>query len=202
MTPVNNNRTDYEQMVDALFKKFPDTPDTFMHACAGLVGEFGELVDALKKTWVYEKPLDRENLLEELGDMYFYFTALRMMFEIPPAPKTTLQNVLNSAPKIAEEKLVETIMSHAISNSGLVGGIFSIINKSFDADKFAPTLAIMFLQLELFIVAVAHHFGWSKEAIEEANMKKLAVRYPDKVFKAEHAQARMDKAHEPSPILQ
>ena len=42
----------------------------------GISGEAGELVDAVKKHWVYGKPLDTENVLEECGDVLFYVAAL------------------------------------------------------------------------------------------------------------------------------
>lgn len=35
----------------------------------GVSGEAGELLDAVKKSVVYKKPLDRENVVEELGDL-------------------------------------------------------------------------------------------------------------------------------------
>lgn len=49
---------------------------TLLHASLGISGEGGEIVDAVKKNWVYEKPLDRENLIEEIGDLLFYTQAL------------------------------------------------------------------------------------------------------------------------------
>lgn len=51
-------------------------PDGYMHAAAGLAGESGEVLDLIKKHWVYNKPLDREKLLEEMGDVHHYFTQL------------------------------------------------------------------------------------------------------------------------------
>lgn len=47
------------------------------HCALGISGEAGELVDALKKHIYYNKPLDRENVIEELGDLEFYMEALR-----------------------------------------------------------------------------------------------------------------------------
>jgi NTP pyrophosphatase (non-canonical NTP hydrolase) len=43
------------------------------HMAIGFVGECGELLDAIKKSAIYRKPLDRENCVEELGDLEFYF---------------------------------------------------------------------------------------------------------------------------------
>lgn len=48
-----------------------------MHAAIGISGEAGEVLDAIKKHWVYGKPLDRANVIEELGDIEFYMQALR-----------------------------------------------------------------------------------------------------------------------------
>lgn len=43
-----------------------------MHASIGMVTEAGEFLDALKKVLFYGKPLDKVNLIEELGDMMWY----------------------------------------------------------------------------------------------------------------------------------
>lgn len=43
-----------------------------LHAAMGLVTEAGEFLDALKKHIFYGKPLDKTNLVEELGDTFWY----------------------------------------------------------------------------------------------------------------------------------
>lgn len=43
-----------------------------LHVAVGVAGEAGELLDAVKKYVVYNKPLDVENMTEELGDLSFY----------------------------------------------------------------------------------------------------------------------------------
>lgn len=48
-----------------------------LHMCMGLSGELGELIDAIKKSIFYRKPLDRVNAVEELGDIEFYLEGLR-----------------------------------------------------------------------------------------------------------------------------
>jgi NTP pyrophosphatase (non-canonical NTP hydrolase) len=52
------------------------------HAATGIVGEAGELIDAIKKHVIYNKPLDRENVIEELGDLEFYMEQLRQRLSI------------------------------------------------------------------------------------------------------------------------
>lgn len=48
-----------------------------LHMTIGISGEAGELLDAVKKHVIYNKPLDRENMLEELGDLEYYMEGLR-----------------------------------------------------------------------------------------------------------------------------
>lgn len=48
-----------------------------LHGAIGLVTESGELLDAIKKSVFYGKPLDVANVHEELGDlMYYAFLAI------------------------------------------------------------------------------------------------------------------------------
>ena len=42
------------------------------HMALGVAGEAGELVDCIKKHTAYGKPLDEENLAEEIGDALWY----------------------------------------------------------------------------------------------------------------------------------
>ena len=55
------------------------TPDRchLLHMAVGVSGEAGELLDAVKKATIYGKPIDRENVIEELGDLEFYMEGLR-----------------------------------------------------------------------------------------------------------------------------
>lgn len=67
---------DYPAFVKARFKTFPTSVETVLHAAVGAAGEGGELLDAVKKAWVYNAPLRSENLIEEAGDTLFYLQAL------------------------------------------------------------------------------------------------------------------------------
>lgn len=70
----------YAAFVERLFKEMGSEQATAMHAAVGIAGEAGEVVDAVKKFWVYNKPLDTENLKEELGDIMFYMQKLCNMY--------------------------------------------------------------------------------------------------------------------------
>lgn len=46
--------------------------DDLIHASLGVSGEAGEFCDAIKRASIYGKELDRENAIEELGDILWY----------------------------------------------------------------------------------------------------------------------------------
>lgn len=64
---------DFFQFVDFLFSAKRKGPDGFLHGAVGLSGESGEVLDMIKKHWVYDKSLDVPKLLEEMGDTLHYF---------------------------------------------------------------------------------------------------------------------------------
>jgi NTP pyrophosphatase (non-canonical NTP hydrolase) len=79
----------HKRMVAALVKPGADilatmTPDrvNMLHMAVGISGEAGELIDAIKKVAVYNKPIDRVNVVEELGDLEFYMEGLRQALDI------------------------------------------------------------------------------------------------------------------------
>lgn len=47
-----------------------------LHMALGVAGEAGEIVDAIKKSVIYQKPLDINNLKEEIGDTLFYLQGI------------------------------------------------------------------------------------------------------------------------------
>ena len=81
---TSNLNLDFGILVNSLVKDPSDiaaslTPQKIdaWHAATGVATEAGEALDAIKKFVIYGKPLDRENLIEELGDLEFYMLALR-----------------------------------------------------------------------------------------------------------------------------
>jgi len=76
----------YGLLVKRLIKECGDQNANLNHMALGLAGEAGELVDAIKKHTIYGKPLDIENIKEELGDLEFYITGLRMLLSLEPIP--------------------------------------------------------------------------------------------------------------------
>lgn len=81
--------TEHAKLVHALIKAPESILPTLtsrkvdlIHAVLGISGEAGELLDAVKKFAIYNKTLDIENVVEELGDLEFYMEHLRQRLGI------------------------------------------------------------------------------------------------------------------------
>lgn len=66
---IKTESTDFEAMNSRLEN---DGVKRLLHAGIGLSTEAGEFLDALKKHIFYGKELDRVNLAEEMGDLFWY----------------------------------------------------------------------------------------------------------------------------------
>ncbi|QJI53386.1 MazG [Alteromonas phage vB_AcoS-R7M] len=69
----------YTQFVDDLFKHMGNQEECLIHAAIGVAGEGGEILDCAKRQFIYGKDLDVENLIEELGDIRFYYQQMLNM---------------------------------------------------------------------------------------------------------------------------
>jgi len=62
------------------------------HMGSCVPGEAGELFDAVKRHVIYNKEIDRANVIEELGDLEFYMEGLRQGLGIT-REETLLANI-------------------------------------------------------------------------------------------------------------
>lgn len=69
----------YPDFVENLGKPMNTAGEEAHHHTTGMAGEAGELLDITKKTWIYEKPLDVEHIIEEMGDLRWYYQSMLNM---------------------------------------------------------------------------------------------------------------------------
>lgn len=107
---MTTTESTHAEMVQALIKPGADiirslTPGRMnaLHMAVGVVGEAGELIDAVKKYVIYDKSLDRANVVEELGDIEFYLQGLRKELGIT-REETLAGNVAKLAKRYASGK--------------------------------------------------------------------------------------------------
>ena len=115
----NKLELDHSVMVSNLAKDGKDiisslTPQAahLWHMASALCGEAGELFDAIKKSVIYEKNLDVENVVEELGDIEFYLEGLRSSLEITRL-QTLAHNLLKLDRRYGEEYSDEAAQERA-----------------------------------------------------------------------------------------
>lgn len=171
-----NPYEEYPAFVASLAKPFPKRVQRINHALLGIIGELGELTDAHKKHAIYEKPLDRGNVIEELGDIRFYLQMLENEGFIPLHRQwhADFEPLIFSA-TIELGKLTECLkrMEIGLEPDGveiLLGNMLAIWAELCELTEIAP------------------------ESVVFENIRKLSVRYPDKAFSTYHASARLDKA--------
>lgn len=74
--PSPQELREFREFVSYLFQSKREGTEGFLHAAVGLAGESGEVLDHMKKLWVYDREMDREKVLEEMGDTFHYFTMM------------------------------------------------------------------------------------------------------------------------------
>jgi NTP pyrophosphatase (non-canonical NTP hydrolase) len=63
---------DYEAAAMRTAKDMGSTKMNLIHAALGMSSDAGEFTDAVKKHAIYGKPMDLENLVEEIGDVLWF----------------------------------------------------------------------------------------------------------------------------------
>ena len=151
------------------------------HATLGLIGEIGELCDAIKKHEIYNQELDIVNVKEELGDILYYVALHYINEDLLDEWDESLTSVI----ELSKEYFEGTV-------SKQVAIEFSI--RALTAMATATTGQNKFKTQPIFILGLlAHHLiGATIVQIMDGNFDKLEVRYPDG-YSNEDANARLDK---------
>lgn len=83
------NKSSHQQMVTDLMKPGQDILDSLtpakceiIHMVMGISGEAGELLDAIKKFVMYNKVIDMDHVIEEMGDLEFFLEGARQILGI------------------------------------------------------------------------------------------------------------------------
>ena len=88
-----------------------------IHAALGISSDAGELVDAIKKHVIYRKPLDMENVLEEIGDC-LWFLALAANTLGVPLSMIAMNNIGKLAKRYPEKYSDEAAIARADKADG------------------------------------------------------------------------------------
>lgn len=167
----------YEQMVKALFKRMPGHGAAMLHAAVGIAGESGELRCAV----------DRENILEECGDIEFYIEAAWQ--QITTVQRTEPFDVVG----LAYAEIVDWIHIDACELLDHAKKVWVYEDGNRD-----EVISHFLRKLEADLTFLYHFLGTTREAVQGLNQAKLMVRYSSGTYSNAQALARADKAEEAS----
>lgn len=157
-----------------------------IHAIIGVCGEAAELMEALYEPDM--EKIDRENVVEELGDIEFYLVELRRHLGVsrPAFPGNS-------------ESICPRGETHTKSCMNLLieaGRLMDLIKKASIYRKHINTDEIMVLLgwVDNSLNEIREFFGVSREHTLIHNYNKLERRYPGFKYSDQAAQERADKA--------
>ena len=161
-----------ESLVNPSTNKPFSLPERMTHASMGLLTEVGELIDSYKKSTYYGKKLDKINIEEEIGDIFWYLSlwnhvcSSRLLLEMPYCIK-------------------------AITNRNKIFGLLvdksnNLFRLSIEQDSFeACDLCYSFIYHCLIRLIELEKLS-PLEKILQTNIDKLYKRYPD-IFSTSNA---------------
>lgn len=82
----------YQKLAARTLPRLSSEQEDIQHMLFGMMTELGELVDSYKKHYAYGKTLDSTNVMEELGDIMWYWAGMCTITGIN-APTTLQLNI-------------------------------------------------------------------------------------------------------------
>lgn len=140
------------------------------HAQVGILTETGELADAFKRHVIYGKPLDVTNLVEEVGDVFWYINLL--LNELGTRPRV-IDRLIEDALEDGEDDAAVSDMRVVLTIGAMAGAIAA------HPDGGVSPAEGCSLLIALLVLLLKRH-GQSVYTSLEANINKLAARYGDK----------------------
>lgn len=67
---------DYQKLAGRTLPRLSNQQEDVQHMLFGMMTELGELVDSYKKHYAYGKELDMVNVMEEMGDIMWYWAGM------------------------------------------------------------------------------------------------------------------------------
>lgn len=156
------------------------------HAATGAMGEAVEILEAHMDALTFSRPVDAENVLEELGDMEFYLEQLRQNLSIDRGDTLEMAGAVPPMGAFPESCTLVVV----------VGRMFDAVKKVVIYKKPAdlPTLHLYVSTIEMVMHNLRQCYDFTREQTLEGNIAKLSVRYSGLQYSNEAAQERADKA--------
>lgn len=168
---------DYSEFVNSRFKRLGSPSGDLIHATIGMMGEYVELAGAST----------RKNLIEELGDLDFYWTQAQLLF-LEKGARWDYSR-FGRAPQSFEHCLI-SLRNHCGEMLDLSKKVF-IYNKEIPSGRFEFSM----IQINFRIEDLCDFLATTRSAVRLTNVDKLKLRYPTG-YSDQAAQDRADKKGE------
>lgn len=158
-----------------------------LHMAVGIVGEVAELASPIYQINI-DVGKERENLIEEFGDLEFYVEGFRAEIEAPITQVEISPEASDDTPEEAKATFIRLV----IEAGNLLDAVkkVAIYNKPMDRDLLEHRWSMVALELR----RLEKHLRVPHRAALEANYAKLGKRYENHVYSDQQAQDRADKA--------
>lgn len=173
--------------IDIITSLSPYTADLW-HGATGVAGEAGELLEAVLFP-SDDGEVDRVNLREELGDLYFYIEQLVQRTGIAIDWDAVLELAMNEV--ISPDMLIRHAASIAVHGSQVLDTVkkAAIYNKDLDAELLRNQLHALLVSM----ATLGSMFSLPRQECLNANILKLSKRYQSLSYSDAAAQDRADK---------
>jgi hypothetical protein len=165
------------------------------HGATGIAGEAGELLEAI--LFPPEAGIDRVNVREELGDLYFYVEQVCQRTGIVLSREAIMSASLEA--NLNGVMLLPHAAAVAVHGSQVLDTVkkTAIYNKRLDLELLTNQLGA----LSSAMLTLGHMFGIEREEAMADNIHKLSKRYESLSYSDTAAQTRADKVQPPEGII-
>jgi len=193
---IKLNNITHPEMVAGLAKRGEDiinelTPlsSHLLHMAVGIAGEAGELAQAIYISADFNS-IDKENVVEELGDLEFYLEGLRQGLQLN-RDKTVEVALVHQPYETSFHKVKDNAIQLNIECSVLL----DFIKKSAFYVKPVKTDLVIesLIKINNFMLELREAFVISRDRTIEHNIAKLGERYQGHNYSNEQAIDRADK---------
>lgn len=165
---------EYQLAAAKTVKKLENKAYDVAHMDSGIMSEYGEVLDILKKAFAYDKEIDHEKLCLELGDISWYFVNRAVLFNL----RLKEEYVFDKKEKIlhTDKKRLYVFMDIIMRS---MAEVYDFSSELFYDEKFKSCWRTY--------CGLVNQLGFTLEEVFEANIKKLQIRFKDLEFNAELA---------------
>lgn len=195
----NMSLSKYQQLSVRTMSKEGSLKDQLLNMVVGIIGEFGEVVDILKKHLFQGHDLNKQDLIEEIGDVMFYIVNLCTLLDIDieRLDMDTQHIVYDSSntQSISEIKNKDSLLSQVLCVQFKSGELADIMQSNlFEGDVLSETrLTNTLINLMSNMIELCDLLDIDLSRILELNIDKLSLRYP-KGFSVEDSIHRENKS--------